>query len=46
MADYEVTVALGALAFGVAAIVYANWAVRNLERQMARQARESSAAPR
>jgi tRNA-dihydrouridine synthase len=30
---------------GVAAIVYANWSVRNLERQMARQARESSATP-
>jgi hypothetical protein len=45
MADYELSVALGALALGAAAIVYANWSVRNLERKLASQARESSAAP-
>lgn len=40
MADYELTVALGALALGAAAVIYANWSVRNLERQLAKQARK------
>jgi hypothetical protein len=40
MEQYELTVALGALALGAAAVLYANWSVRNLERQLARQTRK------
>lgn len=40
MLDYEITVALGALALGAAAIVYARWSERNLARQLAKQSRK------
>ncbi len=40
MANYELTVALGALAIGAAAAIYANWSVRHLERQLAKQRRK------
>jgi hypothetical protein len=40
MSAYEWLVPLIALGYGVAAILYANWSVRDLERQMAKQERK------
>jgi len=39
MDSYELAVAFGALLLGAAAVIYANWSVRNLERQLAKQPR-------